>query len=91
MDPIQVTVWYPGASSVAAILLGAAGNVIRLAIDGWADAAEFSLVNGQWLSEDNELVEIESKPESPRAGSYRWITRPVHGNSPMPSMHVWVN
>lgn len=58
-----MTVCYPGAGSVAAFLLGAFGNVIRLAVDGWEDAADFRLVDGQWLSEDNELVEIESKPE----------------------------
>jgi hypothetical protein len=54
-----MTVRYPGAGSVSAVLLGAAGNIIRLAVDGWEDAAEFRLAGGQWLSEDNQLVEID--------------------------------
>ena len=91
MQIIQMTVRYPGAGSVDAILLGAAGNIIRLAMDGWADAAEFRLVDGQWLSEDNEPVEIDSKPEPQWEECSRWLTGLLHYNSPMPATPQWVN
>ena len=68
---------YPGAGSVAAVLLGASGNIIRLAMDGWDDVAEFRLVNGEWLSEDNETVDIDSKPEPRWAEKSRGIMRPL--------------
>ena len=58
-----MTVCYPGAGSVAAVLFGVFGNVIRLALDGWDDIAEFRLVDGQWFSEEDERVNIESSPE----------------------------
>lgn len=59
-----MTVCYPGAGSIAAIFLGASGNVIRLAVEGWDDVADFRLINGQWISEDHEPVEIDSNPQS---------------------------
>jgi hypothetical protein len=91
MDFIQMTVYYPGAGSVDAILLGVAGNVIRLAIDGWEDAAEFRLVNGQWLSGDNEPVEIDSQPEPWWPQSSAGLPRPLPRFCPVPATSTWVN
>jgi hypothetical protein len=91
MDLIQMTVCYPGAGSVAAFLLGVSGNGIRLAMNGWQDAAEFRLVNGQWLSEDNEPVEIESKPQPSWALDPAASAGLVRYAPPVPSRVVWVN
>lgn len=86
-----MTVCYPGAGSVAAVLFGVFGNVIRLALDGWEDLAEFRLVGGQWLSEENEVVEIESSPEP-------WCPEELCAPPcllaavcPAPSAPAWVN
>jgi len=82
MDLIEIAVYYPGGGSIAAFLLGAAGNVIRLAMEGWEDVAEFRLVNGCWLSENNEVVEIVSRPtpwaclgltDEPVDSAPRWV------------------
>lgn len=83
METIQIAVYYPGGGSIPAFLLGASGNMIRLAMDGWEDAAEFRLVNGQWLSEDNELVDIVSRP-TPWSGL-------LLTDLPGPSYPRWVN
>jgi hypothetical protein len=91
MDPIQMNICYPGAGSVPAAFLGAAGNVIRLAMNGWADAAEFRLVGGEWLSDSNELVEIDSQPEPWWNESPAGIPYPLPRDSPVPAAPVWVN
>ena len=86
-----MTVTYPGAGSVAAVLLGASGNIIRLAMDGWDDIAEFRLIKGQWLSEDNEMVEIDSRPEPRWAEKSRGIMRPLFRNAAAAVMPARVN
>ena len=91
MDSIQMTVCYPGVGSVPAVLLGAARNVIRLAMDGWADAAEFRLVGGQWLSDDNEQVEIDSQPEPWWSESPTGMPCPFARVCPVPATLALVN
>ena len=86
-----MTVYYPGAGSVDAILLGVAGNVIRLAVDGCEDAAEFRLVNGQWLSDYNEPVEIDSQPEPWWTLSSTGTPSPLLRVRPMSTTSIWVN
>lgn len=80
---MEIAVYYPGGGSIAAFLLGAYGNIIRLAMEGWEDAAEFRLVNGHWFSEDNELVEIVSRPAP-------WPWLPLTAE-PVLSVTHWVN
>ena len=43
-----------------AVLLAAGKGCVRLAIRGQQDAVEYRFVYGQWVSEDDEPVELES-------------------------------
>ena len=42
-----------------AILLSLSGQVMRVAIPGTDDAVEFTLRDGQWVSDENGTIEIE--------------------------------
>lgn len=46
-----------------AILLATMENRIRVAVPGRDDAMEFLFIEGQWISEKMEPVEIEESPE----------------------------
>jgi len=52
-----------------AILLASMENRIRVAIPGRDDATEFLFIEGQWISEQMDPVEIE---ESPEIEEYGW-------------------
>ncbi len=91
MDPIQMSVCYSGGGPLAAVFLCAYGNVIRLAIDGWEDVAEFRLVNAQWLSEHDEPVEIVSNPHQPKQGGTVTSACWFGGVNAAPAAEAWVN
>jgi len=90
MDLVQISICYPGGGSVAAILLGVSGNTLRLAVEGWDDAAEFRLVGGQWYSELGEPVEIDSMPDAldPCESDPFWPA-PYPGSAP--ASLLWIN
>jgi hypothetical protein len=56
MIQIKITGWT--GSRCDGIVLATYGSVIRVAIPGCDDAAEFSCRGGQWFSADGEPVEI---------------------------------
>jgi hypothetical protein len=49
---------YSGGETVEGFLLSQQESSMRVALQGSADAAEFLRLNGRWMSEDLEPVEI---------------------------------
>jgi hypothetical protein len=54
-----MTIHYSNGKSVEAILLNRTDNSMRVALRGSDDIAEFHEVNGFWVSENCELVDVE--------------------------------
>lgn len=58
------------------ILLSLSGDAIRVALENCGDAAEFRRVDGGWISEQGEPVEIEWR-EAPEAEPFRPQLNPM--------------
>lgn len=50
---------YPDGRTVQGVILSRSDNIVRAALDGYDDAAEFTRLDGSWISEDSEPVQIE--------------------------------
>jgi hypothetical protein len=57
---MRITITTQKGSQSDGIVLATCGSMIRVAIPGCDDAAEFSCKDGQWLSEAGESVEIDA-------------------------------
>ncbi len=55
-----MTIRHANGQATEAILLSHTGNTIRVMLKGAGDVAEFTEVNGIWVSEDCEPVRVES-------------------------------
>jgi hypothetical protein len=54
-----MTITYRGGNALRAIQLSRVENTLRVAVPGEEDARVFRCIEGTWLSEDCEVVEIE--------------------------------
>ncbi len=70
---MRLLIRYPSGYGQDAILLAAMENRIRVAIPGRDDAMEFRFVEGHWISEALEPVEIE---ESLEVEGFGWSIAP---------------
>jgi hypothetical protein len=57
-----MTIRYADGRAIEGVTLRRTANVMRVAIKGCDDAAEFSNVHGTWISEDCEPVTMEYGP-----------------------------
>jgi hypothetical protein len=55
---MYIVIIVPGGRQVEALLLSASPERLRALIRGRADTAEFQLIEGQWISESGERVEL---------------------------------
>jgi hypothetical protein len=55
---MYIVIVLPGGRQVDALLLSASPGRVRALARGWADTAEFQLMDGQWISESGEPVEL---------------------------------
>jgi hypothetical protein len=55
-----MTIRHANGQMIEAILLSRAGNTIRVILNGAEDVAEFTDVNGTWVSGDCEPVWVET-------------------------------
>ena len=55
---MYIVIIVPGGRQVEALLLSASPDRLRALIRGRADTAEFKLIEGQWISESGERVEL---------------------------------
>ena len=54
---LTITTWT--GSKLDGVLMAVCGPIMRVALAGFDDVAEFRLRGGQWFSEAGELVEIQ--------------------------------
>jgi len=57
-----MTIRYANGKAVEGVTLARTANMMRVAIEGCDDAAEFINVHGTWISEDCEPVTLEFGP-----------------------------
>ena len=55
----MIFIKYKSGRKLQGILLALGDQLIRVAVKGSDDAAQFRLVNGVWVSEDCEIVTFE--------------------------------
>src|SRR6202171_5450625 len=54
-----MTIKYANGTKMEAVIVTRGENTIRVAVEGGDDVVEFTDVNGTWVSEDCEPVQIE--------------------------------
>jgi hypothetical protein len=54
-----MTIKYANGTKIEAVIVTRRENTIRVAVQGGDDVVEFTEVNGTWVSEDCEPVQIE--------------------------------
>jgi len=93
---IRITKWTGSQSD--GIVLSTRGSVIRVAIPGSKDAAEFSCQGWHWFSEDGEPVEVDfltTDNAGTHASPVRTIaqsrSKPVIANPYRTQIPTWVN
>src|ERR1700736_5117359 len=64
MGPIRLPLRCGAGRRAAAVLLAARGQIIRLAVDGCEDAAEFRMIDGQWVSEHGQAVQLDTPADA---------------------------
>ena len=57
-----MTIRYTDGRAIEGVTLARTANMMRVAIEGCDDAAEFINVHGRWISEDREPVTLEYGP-----------------------------
>jgi hypothetical protein len=57
-----MTIRYPDGTAIEGVILLRTANMMRVAVKGCDDAAEFINVHGTWISEDCEPVTMEYGP-----------------------------
>jgi hypothetical protein len=65
---MHITISYPPGFTTEAVVLFAGRSTMRLAVKGWDDATQIRFHQGQWLSENGDVVTI-GRP--PKAGAWR--------------------
>ena len=68
-----MTIRYADGKAVEGVTLARTANMMRVAIEGSDDAAEFINVHGTWISEDCEPVTLEY---GPRRNAPTMVTEP---------------
>ena len=57
-----MTIGYRDGKTIEGVTLARTADIMRVAVQGCEDAAEFTNVHGTWISEDCEPVTIEYVP-----------------------------
>jgi hypothetical protein len=53
-----VDVWFPNGFTVNGVLLSGTKSELRVAMEGWDDAAIFGAKGGDWVAENGDRVAI---------------------------------
>ena len=59
---MRITIFFPPGFAVEGIVLSARGDLLRVAVRGWDDVAEFRNREGNWEAENGDGVTIEPSP-----------------------------
>ncbi len=56
---MRITIRFQPGFEVEGVVVSAANDILRIAVSGWDDIAEFHLVGGQWFAESGEPVLLD--------------------------------
>jgi hypothetical protein len=76
-----MVVIFADGSGRRARVLQLSGPVMRAAIEGLDDVAEFTLVNGSWLCDDNQQVQFLFSLDSVAYTSPRGLVTAIRGSA----------